>query len=539
MSRLLTRRACFGPPFIAEFRAPAPLCACRLLCYRLGGPASLRLKSQQVHGRAYSVASQSLAGPAALSAHQVFSPLTKERPVFRIQNRVVVIREPGDFYREILQGIQRARKRIVLSSLYIGSEETELADQLARALERNPDLEVLVLLDCLRGTRIDGAGKSSALLLAPLVKKHANVHVALYHTPALSGLNKTAWPQRYNETFGLQHIKAYLFDDDVIISGANLSRDYFTNRQDRYMLFSDRSLADYFAGLVQSIARFSFQLVDKSASTHPLRDGDASSDMGLRLPNNTPDPARNPADFVRDANAAMAQFLQSAQVLHAVDPATLTEHDTLVIPTVQMRQLGITQDEAHMTEFFSLSDSFARRYGCRSMMASAYFNFSPIYKKLVLESSSRWDLLVASPEANGFHTAAGVSKYIPDMYSIIEHDFMRYSRKHYARNDIAIEEYARPGWTYHGKGVWCYLDRKLPQVTMVGSSNYGYRSIYCDLEAQITLIPGNKDLQTDIHQEVLYLLSHSKMVTETELKSRIRSAPLWLYALKPFISKKM
>ena len=30
---------------------------------------------------------------------------------------------------------------------------------------------------------------------------------------------------------GLQHCKIYIFDDSVIISGANLSHDYFTNRQ--------------------------------------------------------------------------------------------------------------------------------------------------------------------------------------------------------------------------------------------------------------------------------------------------------------------
>ncbi|KAJ2394526.1 CDP-diacylglycerol--glycerol-3-phosphate 3-phosphatidyltransferase [Coemansia sp. RSA 2559] len=522
MSCSMTTRAFLGLP---RFKTAVPLH--RLLC--------LASKPRPLQSKA-----QSLAGPTALSAHQVFSPLTKERPVFRINEPVAVIREPSAFYSEILQGIERARRRVVLSSLYIGSEETELVEYLDRALNKNPDLEVLILLDCLRGTRIDGAGKSSTSLLAPLVKRHANVRVALYHTPALSGLNKTAWPQRYNETFGLQHIKVYLFDDDVVISGANLSRDYFTNRQDRYMRFRNKPLADYFAGLVHAISRFSFRLVSKSASTHPLgAEGIAASDMGLRLPDDTPDPARNPSAFIRDANATMAEFLEGAQVRHAADPATLSEHDTLVIPTVQMRQLGITQDEAHLSEFFSLSDSFARRYGCRNMMASAYFNFSPICKRLVLDSASRWDLLVASPEANGFYTAAGVSKYIPDMYSIFEHDFLRYARKQYGRQDIAIEEYARPGWTYHGKGVWCYLDSILPQVTMIGSSNYGYRSIYCDLEAQVTLIPGNKDLQNDIHQEALYLLSHSKMVTETELKVRTRSAPLWLYALKPFISKKM
>jgi CDP-diacylglycerol--glycerol-3-phosphate 3-phosphatidyltransferase len=40
-----------------------------------------------------------------------------------------------------------------------------------------------------------------------------------------------------SEVVGVCHLKAYVFDDDVMISGANLSTTYFTNRQDRYYLF--------------------------------------------------------------------------------------------------------------------------------------------------------------------------------------------------------------------------------------------------------------------------------------------------------------
>ena len=55
----------------------------------------------------------------------------------------------------------------------------------------------------------------------------------MYHTPLLRGVLKALVPQRYNETLGLQHTKIFVFDDSVILSGANLSSDYFTNRQDR------------------------------------------------------------------------------------------------------------------------------------------------------------------------------------------------------------------------------------------------------------------------------------------------------------------
>ncbi len=57
---------------------------------------------------------------------------------------------------------------------------------------------------------------------------------------------------RYNETVGLQHCKVFVFDDTVVISGANLSQDYFHKRQDRYMAVDDcPALANYFDQLVR------------------------------------------------------------------------------------------------------------------------------------------------------------------------------------------------------------------------------------------------------------------------------------------------
>ncbi|KAJ2772297.1 CDP-diacylglycerol--glycerol-3-phosphate 3-phosphatidyltransferase [Coemansia nantahalensis] len=472
-------------------------------------------------------------GHSTQAARQAFESLMVERPVFPIRQPICVLREPQEFYRELLRGIAQAQRRVCLSSLYLGSQETELVAALDQALARNPALEVHVLLDCLRGTRLDSAGASSATLLAPLVAAHGRdrVRVSLYHTPALSGVSKRAWPQRFNEAFGLQHIKAYVFDDSVIISGANLSRDYFTNRQDRYMRVSDRPFADYFAGLVDAVGRVSF--------------GVAADGRGHRLAmaRDVPDPSREPREFVREANAVLTQFLRRMEAVHPAGSVdALGEQVTVAIPTVQMRQLAITQDEHHMSEFFAAADRWAQRRPCRSVMASAYFNFSDHYKRAVLEGHGRWDLLVASPQANGFYAARGISQFIPDMYSIIERDFVREAgrrRSHAQGADVTVEEYARDGWTFHGKGIWCYLDQELPQLTMIGSPNYGYRSIYRDLEAQVTLIPGSDALRAAIHREAQDLRAYAHPVDIAELRKRTRAAPLWLHGLRPLIQNKM
>ncbi|KAJ2724536.1 CDP-diacylglycerol--glycerol-3-phosphate 3-phosphatidyltransferase [Coemansia sp. Benny D115] len=466
------------------------------------------------------------------SAQQVFAPLAKSRPVFKISEPIKVIHEPTDFYQTLLQGIKNARNRIFLSSLYLGSKEHELVGLLDKALVERPGLEVCVLLDCLRGTRVDSEGGSSAALLLPLVKKHG-ARVFLYHTPALHGVAKRLWPARYNETLGLQHIKAYVFDDEVVISGANLSRDYFTNRQDRYMLIRAKGVSDYFCGLIKTIGRFSFALSAENAL--------GGKAYGLQMSERAfPSPSKEPKEFVRQANALVSEFLRQAETENCTDALSLSASDTMAVATVQMAQLGITQDSAHMAEFFRLTSLYASAHGCRSLMASAYFNFSDTHQSAVLHGQGRWDLLVSSPLANGFHGASGISGYIPDMYSLIEYEFLRSARKEGRKSLLAVEEYERSGWTFHGKGIWCYLDGRLPRLTMIGSPNYGYRSVFCDLEAQLTLVPGEQSSLThDLHKEALGLLGYSQMVDEDILKKRTKDLPTWLRLLKPFIINKM
>jgi hypothetical protein len=43
----------------------------------------------------------------------------------------------------------------------------------------------------------------------------------MFHTPNLTGVRKQIIPKRINEGWGLQHIKLYGFDDELIMSGYN------------------------------------------------------------------------------------------------------------------------------------------------------------------------------------------------------------------------------------------------------------------------------------------------------------------------------
>ena len=77
-------------------------------------------------------------------------------------------------------------------------------------------MEVKFLFDGLRGTR---GHMSSKDMLLPLLKEFPQeVSVHLFRSPALRGL-KSYLPERLNEVAGVSHIKAFVFDDDLILSG--------------------------------------------------------------------------------------------------------------------------------------------------------------------------------------------------------------------------------------------------------------------------------------------------------------------------------
>lgn len=98
-----------------------------------------------------------------------------------------------------------------------GCLEEELVKSIEKNLQTKPQVEVKFLLDHNRGQRGETSSKS---ILLPLISRFENrFNLFLYHTPNLRGILKKITPQRTNETIGVQHMKLYITDNDLIISG--------------------------------------------------------------------------------------------------------------------------------------------------------------------------------------------------------------------------------------------------------------------------------------------------------------------------------
>lgn len=155
-----------------------------------------------------------------------------------------------------------------MSALYLGTGKLEqyLVQKLNSKLKKEPGLKVNVLFDYMRGTRVVKDGTSSLDLMVPLKREHfqRDLRVGFWHHPdtgVLKGKYLQTSPLR--EVFGVHHIKAHVFDNTVLITGANLSEDYFTDRQDRCMVIQDcEPLADWFDDLLSMLTDCSLNLTD-------------------------------------------------------------------------------------------------------------------------------------------------------------------------------------------------------------------------------------------------------------------------------------
>lgn len=462
-----------------------------------------------------------------------FHWLWKFGPGFTISgDNVTVLQEPSHFYEKLKNLTASANRRIVLASLYLGNGELEkdLVSELHAAARRS--VEVRVLLDYTRGSR--GEINSRSLLMPMLqefggkpssdtssgeaTEPSGQVQVALYHSPRLRGLVRWLLPERWNETVGLTHLKVYLFDDTLILSGANLSDQYFRNRQDRYVVFHDcPHLADYFARVVQTVSSFSLQLqADDSVTVHP----------GFNIHPFKDDRTA----FVSAAHQRLSELIKPNTDTPPTPRKSGSSADTWVFPLLQMAPLGITQDQ-EVTEHL-LAHAPPRS---TLRLATGYFNLTERYSNIILNNkSSCFHLLVASPKVNGFYGAEGVSGVIPTVYTLLLRQF--FSRVWPSHSHVQVGEYERPHWTFHGKGLWLWKDgQPWPCLSLIGSPNFGFRSVHQDLEAQVAIVTTNEKLQRQLDHEQQRLYELAAPVSLATFQNPSRHVPFWVRLLMPLL----
>jgi hypothetical protein len=205
--------------------------------------------------------------------------------------------QPHEFHATLCQLIKNAQKRVYIVTLYIGPaaqmsdandarrplEEYELLESLRYAAERSSagesSMEIKIIMDRNRGLRpvpdwIDDSTDGSGRAMPTTTSAAQACHQVLFdgsHEPEqnhgvylvsiLPSLLQRQELLPYNsilkEVMGVQHMKFYVIDDAVLLSGANLSQEYFVNRIDRYLYIHDgNGLVSCYASLVRALCEY-------------------------------------------------------------------------------------------------------------------------------------------------------------------------------------------------------------------------------------------------------------------------------------------
>ena len=124
----------------------------------------------------------------------------------------------------------------------------------------------------------------------------------------------------------------------------------------------------------------------------------------------------------------------------------------------------------------------------------------------------------------------------PHAYTLLARDFYKLILEHKKTEHISVHGYVCDKWTFHAKGLWYYLPNEpLPSLTLIGSPNFGHRSVYRDLEAQVAIVTNNQGLSEALHEEKGRLYNSAERVTRETFLLPERKIPVWVYCVTRLI----
>jgi CDP-diacylglycerol--glycerol-3-phosphate 3-phosphatidyltransferase len=344
-------------------------------------------------------------------------------------------------------------------------------------------------------------------------------------------------------------MKLYGVDDEIIMSGANLSSDYFTNRQDRYHLFRSKELTDYFAQIHHSVASLSFDVQPSDAP------GSGGYSMSWPSNNPAPSPLDSPSAFKSAASKHLAHLLTPANspAARQTSPATTsasTATTTTIYPVLSLVPLLQTSTELPALTKILTRLSTPPLQNSSWTFTAGYFNMTPAFRRLLLSTQpASGTVLTAHPHANGFFGSKGVSGMLPAAYTHLSKIFLQKVKYAGLQDSVVLKEWKRGrvdeegGWTYHAKGLWVTFPEAEtkatlntetksnentqskpndPSLTVIGSSNYTKRSYELDLEANVIIATSDPSLRRRLGEEVAWLGEYAKAVDEREFEKEER-----------------
>eukprot|EP01029_Cantina_marsupialis_P022979 TRINITY_DN5663_c0_g1_i1.p1 TRINITY_DN5663_c0_g1~~TRINITY_DN5663_c0_g1_i1.p1 ORF type:complete len:492 (-),score=118.49 TRINITY_DN5663_c0_g1_i1:21-1460(-) len=403
--------------------------------------------------------------------------------IFAKSKDITVLQEPKEFLNAIVKGIRSSKHRICISSTYFGTGPGSrvILDELIKAKDQNNGLDIRIILDHNRALR-GWPNDSSARMLHPLLEK-SGVSLSLFQMPdAFPSLLSDRLPYESREIFGTFRHKSYVFDDEVILTGADLSESFYETKQDRYIHVHNATVADHYEQFMNSATEFSNKYDISPGSTAkltPIRDSMSNDEC------------------LKGLEESMLRLLADDKPIKSHSSEDESEYDTFIKHSCQLYEAGLCFDEEIFHKILQLIIESPN--SDKLEIASGYMNFTEssfgaLEVALAVGNNIRF---ICGEEFDSFFDAA---QLIGTPLPLMIQDFHKLFQQELA--DLKLIQYNRINWDFHAKGVWWSLNGELdPSLSMIGGSNLSKRSFRRDFDSTSWIMTTSDDLSSQFASE--------------------------------------
>lgn len=367
-------------------------------------------------------------------------------------NNVKAIGTPEEFFSTLKNGLTYSKEAFI-STMYFGEDEqTKELFHLIK-IRNQKKKKTIIFVDKERGM--------TDKIVEMIIKYDL---IQNFYFVKMNFLNL---PGRLPELISVFHSKIILFDEMAILTGANIDRNYFISRIDRYLIIKSHSL--------------SIELIDSFFLPFLMNSIKQSAFNIIKISDVVRNEKRRPIDVIKLSQIKITE--QSYQT-------KLLMYDEKLEYKVLESIVNAGFDEIYLS--------------------TAYLNFPKQYIKLLRNSNLK--IFVSDPKTNKFNNYGMFCNTVTEIF--------KYSslRTLYDLPNAKIYEFRKDGYTKHLKGIWAFS--KSVSVSMVGSSNFNRRSFERDSELNFLLMTNDNQHVKILNDEVQFLLGNSTQRDINELRSR-------------------
>lgn len=392
-------------------------------------------------------------------------------------DNITILKSPVDYYHQVLDLIERATNRIVITALYLENDDAgrEILHRLIAKKKSLPAIDVVVLVDDHRARRgLIGQNKdegNQAFYRDEIAK--AGVDIKLYGVRVKS-----------KELLGVMHLKGMIFDDCVLYTGASINNVYMHVKQqyrlDRYYVIESNILAD-------SMCQFVDENLVATQLVRTFTEEDGLTKSQLKKLSRKTFYQLNKACY-RINNKPISDSLNIYPVAGCGSRGNMLNRTCVEL--IQQSQQKIT-------------------------LITPYFNFPRQIERALssaLAKGVKVDLIVGDKRANDFFIkhdqpfkTIGI---IPYLYEHLLCRMLKKWHKYIDAGNLAIHCWQNEGHSFHAKGM--IIDDEYHLIT---GSNLNPRAWRLDLENALLIHDKQHQLSASVTEEIAGILKHTRQIT--------------------------